>query len=197
MIKLVLFKLCSDTIRFAIKAKYVWALWITLCLCSFIVLLRFNVNAAADLVILSFLFFVVSVADRLVYKKITTYVIMNRFMRTLHMNLPEGTVDRHELKSIVLELIEALEKGSRKTKKTYRMKTHQRILDQLLDDKFQEIVSVNYEQSGTGIIYEKVVMVSYSRIWKKKYKKIRTLFLLAPENKFEVQLQFKNSLLVD
>lgn len=61
------------------------------------------------------------------------------------------------------------------------MKTHQRILDQLLDDKFKEIVSVNYEQTGTGIIYEKVVMVSYSTIWKKKYKKISTLFLLAPE----------------
>lgn len=116
-------------------------------------------------------------------------------MKTLHMNLPEGTLD--ELKSIVLDLLESLEKRYRKNKKTYRMKTHQRILDQLLDDKFQETVSITFEPTGTGIIYEKVVMVSYSRIWKKKYKKIRTLFLLAPEHKFEVQLQFKNIMLVD
>ncbi|WP_017688443.1 hypothetical protein [Paenibacillus sp. PAMC 26794] len=123
MFVLVSFKLCSDSIRFAIKAKYAWAFWITLCLCDFIVLLRFYVTGAANLMVIALAFLLVTIADQIVNKKITSYVIMNRFMKTLHMNLPEGLPDRHQLEPIVLELIEALEKRSPKTK-PHRMKTH-------------------------------------------------------------------------
>lgn len=190
MFKLVSFKLVSDFIRFAIKAKYVWALWLILCLSGFIIFLRFQVDIAVDLMVISLALFLVTIADRFVYKKITSYVIMNRFKKTLHMNLPERLPKRHQLESIVLELKEALKKESRKSTRYY-MKTHQRILDQLLNDTFQESISVDYESTGTGVIYEKVVMVSYSRILKNKDRKIRTLFLLAQENKYDVQLRIK------
>ncbi|MNJ59968.1 hypothetical protein D3C77_556750 [compost metagenome] len=46
--------------------------------------LRFYVDIAADLMVISLVLFLVTIVDRLVYKKITSYVIMNRLENTAH-----------------------------------------------------------------------------------------------------------------
>lgn len=184
LFSLVSFKLFGDFVRFAIKAKYVWVLWFTVCLSGFVSFLNFEVTIALDVMFISLTLILVTILDRLYYKKITTYVMMSRIKKSLHMSIPERMPDHHDIDAILLELVKSLKMDSSKPV-TYRMKTHQSILDLLLKEEIQEIVTVEFKLIGRGIVYEKVLLAPYAKIFERR---LRCRFFLKLENKYEVKI---------
>jgi hypothetical protein len=180
IMRLLLFKIASRSFSLLIQSKYAILCWIAMTILTAYGIAMWGTSSF--LFMISFTFMVFTIIDRMIYKRVTPYVTLDRIQKTLHMTMSiriDKAADlRSQFSTIVEDFVASL--NSLPSGKTYTIKTHQKILDELLKHG-----QVEYKLVGTGVVYEKTSLLPLKAIFDPR---LRRRFLLKKENKYKVKV---------
>ncbi|WP_145950115.1 hypothetical protein [Paenibacillus sp. Y412MC10] len=186
-LKLFLFRTVYGVLKFLFLKRYRALFWLGATITSFILLMMLATPQSADTyataVTISFMMWLISLIDRIMYKRLTKYVILNRFSGTIHMSADISASNGRRLRAILPVIIQEFVTVGipmLNPNRTYKFKTHQLILNELLKHS-----SYSHKLIGRGLLLEKSTLLPWVAIFNKK---LRKRHFYKHETKYEVTI---------